>query len=63
MSLAQKAKQEDIDKLSSEELMEHNEDIRTEENKEQKKKQEKYESVSDETKSEAAASALGLEFV
>ena len=38
MSLAEKAKQEDINKLSSEELMEHNEDIRTEENKEQKKK-------------------------
>jgi hypothetical protein len=38
MSLAQKAKQEDVNKLSSEELMEHNEDIRTEENKEQKRK-------------------------
>jgi|TARA_B110000285_G_C15091040_1_gene599082 galactitol-specific phosphotransferase system IIB component len=36
MSLAQKAKQEDVNKLSSEELMEHNEDIRTGAEKEQK---------------------------
>ena len=43
--------------------MEHNEDIRTEESKEQKKKQEKYDGVSDETKAEAAAGALGLEFI
>ena len=43
--------------------MEHNEDIRTEESKEQRKKQEKYDSVSDETKADAAAGALGLEFV
>ena len=63
MSLAQKAKQEDVNKLSSEELMEHNEDIRTGAEKEQKQKQDKYEGVSDDVKAEAAAGALGLDLV
>ena len=43
--------------------MEHNEDIRTGAEKEQQKKQDKYEGVSDETKAEAAAGALGLDLV
>jgi len=43
--------------------MEHNDDIRRDEDKALKEKTEKFNSVSDDTKMEAASNALGLDLV
>lgn len=56
-----KKKREDADELSDMELLEKNEDIRREENKKKKEKDDMYNALSDDAKNSVAAAELGLD--
>jgi hypothetical protein len=63
ISVAQNVSKEEILKFSGDELLEHNDDVRRTEDKAEQEKRDKYDGVSDDTKNEAAANALGLDLV